>query len=311
MKLSRVFLALGALAFLSAAAPAQNRSIQWGQDVEAAIKQAKTSKLPMMFYIISRSDDRPEDVERDQIRAFGDPMVFELSKRYVCCKMSRSRYKDQLQKWGKGAGTNLELVFATADGEMLGDLSPGGVAQPQSLATKMAMVSRVYRDRLFDKEVRPVFEKEAATPQETAKALDLISNMLITSADKSVVALAERTQDAGLRGKCHQTLGVLSTRDAVEALLKAAATDKSANDALAKCTPEAADWLSDKLGGEDAVTHRLAYAALCKICKLKDGKNDKFWDGTNEKVKKDEIARVTKIAKSGAEKWRERVGQYR
>src|SRR5262245_13135806 len=92
------FLALAAadaVAQYSGPAKTGGATIKWSQDVAQAVEQARKTRLPLMFWVIGSSNDRAEmdDVERDQVRAFGNPQVLELSKRFICCKMSRTRHK--------------------------------------------------------------------------------------------------------------------------------------------------------------------------------------------------------------------------
>lgn len=286
--------------------------IKWGLDFEKGVQEAKRTKLPLMVWIVSRSDDRPEDTERDQKRAFQDAVVVELSKRYIPVQMSRSRYKDLLTKWGLGQGANLEIVFVTPDGDKIDQLGAGGVANASSLAQKMSLVFRKYRTELFDKEVKPVLENDEAKPAEIKTALAMVEKFLMTSGDQAIIHLLSRANigDA-IVSEALGVLAALSTRAAGAELFTRAQTDKKAADLLGKCTPAVAESLIDYLTLDDQAKMIVAYDAIGKICKIRDAKKDKFWDGKNTKLKEDELKRVADIARRKARDWRERYEEYR
>lgn len=301
----RTIIGLCVLLLACPAALAQSASIRWGQDVRAAIEQAEKSDLPLMFWIIGSSSDRAEmeDTERDQIRAFGNRQVVELSKRFVCCKMSMSQHRKDVQKW---QALNFEIVFATANGDKIDSMPAGGATNADTLAQKMRMVSASFAQTIYDRDIKPVLENDKATPKELRAALDSINKLDIRSADSDVLALLRREGvDPAVASRCIEVLGGLATRPAVEELFERAATDKKAADSLKKSPPVAAGLLVEHLTGNEPAKRLLAYELITAICKIKDAKQDAFWNGTNEKIKTDEINRVKKIAEKAADKWRE------
>jgi len=291
---------------------AQNKSIQWQQDAQKAIEQAKKAKRPLMVWITSRSDDRPEDTEQAQKRAFMNATVFEVSQRFVCLQISRSRYKDLLEKWQMPPSANLDIIWVTPDGAKIDQISPSGAALPESLIQKMVLVFRAYRAQLFDKELRASLTDEKAKAGDVKTALDLVEQMWITQADDSLINLAKRTTlDEPTRTRAFGVLASLSTKSAVNYLLEASEKSKPAADALNKGTPAGAGHLLDAMAGEDKAKAIRAYTAICRMCKISDAKPEKFWDSDNAKIKSDEQDRVKKLAEKAAEAWEKKVGQYR
>lgn len=306
------------LAFLLVLAGVQadglaQQSIPWGRDARQAVEQAKAADRPIMFYIVSREGDRPDEIETSQKQAFRDARVIELSKRFVCSQLQRSRYPDLLEKWNLPPRINLEILFVTPEGEPIGGtLSPSGVANADSLAQKMVMAFNEFRRQVFEKKLRKPLEDENTAPKDIQAALAKVSELLILSADATVLRLAQRENlDAKTRDKALDVLADLSTPAAVEALFKLALEDAKVEKALARCTPEAAETLLKHLGSAEAREHAVAYAAIVKVCKISDGKPARFWEGKNETIKKNEIERVKKIAETKAARWKETYGKYR
>lgn len=287
--------------------------IHWGQDVPQAIEQARKSRLPLMFWVIGSSSDRAEaeDTERDQIRAFSHRDVVEQSRRFICCKMPKTRYKNELARWGL-VNPNLDIVFVAPDGNKIDELNATAAKNPESLAQKMALVFRSFRQDIYDKDVKPVLQNPEASAKELRTALGKVGELGIVSADKDVLDLLKREGlDAGITAQCLDVLSKLATRPAVEELFARAANDKKADELLRKCPPIAAGYLLEHLGGADAARHVLAYDVICAVCKIKDAKKPAFWSGSNERIKNDEIKRVRKIAEQQAQRWRDRNEPYR
>lgn len=289
--------------------------LKWGQDLAQAAEQAKKSRLPLMLWIHggpSDRDDAYDDLERDQNKAFGDERVQELSKRFVLCKVSRSRYRKELEKWGVREKANLDLVFVTPGGEQLDTLAPGGVASKDSLAQKMALVFNKHRLKIYDEEVKPKLEDEKAAAKDVLAALTTVSEFVIRTADPAVIKLLERgSGDAAVTKRAYDTLAVLSTREGIAAVFERAANDKRAADVLDNFTPGAAEYLVEHLDGQDDAKFLLAYRTVTRICKVQNVKNDKFWEGKNDKVKADEVKRVKDLVQKAARRWKERYDEYR
>jgi hypothetical protein len=302
-----------AVLLLVARASAQPaNTIQWSLKVEETVARAKQTRQPLMFWVLGRSDSRDDRVERDQKRAFGDPLVLELSSRFATAQLSRSRYSDLLEQWDLPRTTNLEIVFVTPDGDKIDTLAPQGVRDPEVLARKMTLVYRHYRAVMFEQELKPKLEDQTTSDEELTRALKLIGQFLILSADQSVAALLEReTLGSGVRAAVYETLAMLSTPASVETVLEHAMDDEQAAAALAHCTPDAAEQMLPRLEDEDPQVRLIVYHAVTQICKLRGVKPDRFWDGRNQVVKRKEIERVRELVSATAERWRQRYAEYR
>ncbi len=292
------------------AEPKAAQPIRWAQDLKESVEQAKKSKLPLMLWVQGSSSDRNEmdKLERDQQRVFAMARVVEAAKRFVPVKISRARYKKELQEWGIGERVNLDLVFITADGEKLGELSAGGVANADSLIQKLGLVFGEYRNKIYEKSVKPDLQNEKATAKQQLAALDTVIDYRIASADRDILALLKRGGlDGPVTQKCYAALAKISSKDAVAELFDRAANDKRAAEALDDCNAGGADailpFLDEQQDGEKFVR---AYKVICKICKIGNAKNDKFWSGKNEKVKLDEVKRVKDRATKAVADWKEK-----
>jgi len=294
------------------AAAQQDAAIHWSLNVEEAVGQAQRTKRPLMFWVLGRSDSRDDRLERDQKRAFQDPLTVELSRRFVTVRLSRSRYRDLLEKWNLSPKTNLEIVFVTPAGEKIDTLAPQGVANADALARKMTLVFQHYRRRLFEQEIRPKLGDEETAEPELRSALALIAEFLILSADQGVIKLLERGPlSASLRNEVYDTLAALSTPASVKALLERPTEDESAAAALARCTPDAAEQMLPALEGEDPERRLRVYHAVTRICRIHAVKPDRFWQGRIESLKRNELERVRRIVTATAGRWRERYAEYR
>jgi hypothetical protein len=284
--------------------------IRWGLNVEEAVKEAQKSDRVAMFWITRAGegqDNNDQNMERDQKRSFADPRVLELARRFVCCKMSASRYRKELQQWGVRAGASFDVIFVSPSGDFLGEINPTGAARPESMAQKMAEIQKAFRDKIFQKEIKPVLDNAKSDAKALAAALDRIGDLEILTADEAVVGVLKKEGVAEtVSAKAIQVLGQLSTKAAADELFARAANDKRAMAALEKCNPGVVDALLKHLDGEDREKLALAYAALCKICKIGSAKPDRFWEGNLTKVKEDELRRVKDLAKKAAARWTDR-----
>ncbi|MFN0135975.1 MAG: hypothetical protein ACKVS9_07625 [Phycisphaerae bacterium] len=309
-----VLVSFAALCCLALAVPAsaQSKSVQWGLDMKKGIAEAQKSKKPMMVWIIGSSDDRANDAEREQKKSFANPLIVELSKRFVCVRLSRTNNMELLKQWNLPPATNLDIVFVTPAGDKIDTISAVGSTLPESLAQKMSLVFRSHRSRLFNDEIKAVLADTSAKPVDLKNALQTIEDLIIDTADSSVVELCKRDGlDDPTLIRSYAVLAELSTSPAIKFLVDAAATDKRAADALAKATPGGAEVLLEFFDGTDTDKRLLAYTAAAKICKIKDPKPEGFWKNPNEKIKTDELARVRKAVESKAKTWRDTIGQYR
>ncbi len=297
------------LVTLTASSAWAGPGIRWSLQIEQGVQYAKKTNKPIMFYVKGSSggDDDIEDYERDHKHAFSDPVVYALSKNFVCLQLSRSRYRKQLEDWQISLRTNLDIVFAEPDGAKMDQISASAVASPSTLADKMRQVRRRWSDQLYNAEVRPVFEKEKPTPKELQDALGIVIEFGMTFADQSVISLLASDPDKRTITKCLDALAAISSEAAVAALVeRSAGGDKLADKALAKCTPAAVEFLLPHVGGDDATVHLIAYRAVAKICRIKGAKTDRFWSGPNLAVRRKEIERVHGLAERYAKRWKDR-----
>jgi hypothetical protein len=65
------------------------------------------------------------------------------------------------------------------------------------------------------------------------------------------------------------------------------------------------------LEDEDPVVQLAVYHAVTRICRLRNVKPDRFWEGRNQYVKRKEIDRVRSLVSAAAERWRERYAEHR
>lgn len=282
--------------------------IRWSLQIEQGVAYAKKTNKPIMFYVKGSSggDDDIEDYERDHKHSFSDPVVYDLSKDFVCLQLSRSRYRSLLEQWQMSPRTNLDIVFTDPTGKKLDMIAGSAITNPASLASKMRQVRRHWADQLFNDQVRPVLQKEAATPKELQDALDLIIEYGMTSADQAVIKLLDGKLDPRTAAKGMDALAAISSKDAVTALVdRAKAGDKLAEKALGDCTPDAVQYLLPFLGGDDPALHLIAYHAITKICKIQGPKSDRFWSGPNVNARQKEIDRVRELADRYVKRWKE------
>lgn len=294
------------------AAQAQERMLRWRTDVENAISEAKKRNMPLMFYITRASDSRDQDIERDQKRSFQDPRVFEMSRKFICVQMSRSQYKDQIEKWGIRSNMQLYVVYCQPDGTKIDWQDPLGVATPQGFAEKMARVFAVHRKAVYETDVKPKLVEEKAPAADLKAALETVRQLNVLDADADVAKLLTRKDlDDKTRTDVYDTLAALSTKLAVDALLaEVKAADDPAAKALQETTPGAAPLLLPSLDKEGP-QQVAAYNAVVKTCKIKNPKPPRFWEGKNERVKREELERVKKQAEQVARRWKEQYEPYR
>lgn len=302
--MGRTWVLFAVLAMAGGAAAQSGRSIQWMQDVQEGVSIARKTKRPLAFYVIGRTKDRP-NVEDEHRRSFQDRTVVRLARYFVTVRLLRSQHLDLVRQWrGVGENANLDIVFTRPDGQELGSISSGGAAQPDSLAQAMHNALMAYRKQLYDEELRTRLEDEKTPAAELREALKLVGELLVFDADQSLARLVQRESlDPGLRKQVYDVLAELSTPVAVQALRERALTDAAAADALGRCTPAAAERLLEDLDSQEPGRHLLAYKAVTKICRIRSVKPDRFWEGANEKLRREEIQRVRELVSAAAKRW--------
>lgn len=282
------------------------QTIQWRTDVPAAVATAKNKSLPLMFYVLGKNEDRDNNLDNAQKKAFTDPKVLQLSRRFVTVRLSRSANRDVLQELRLPATMTQEIAFATPDGKVIDRISPSGVADPKTLADKMRMVFDSYRRDLFTREIQPELDKPDADPQRLLAGLGAIRDLNIVSADAALIRLTEREKlDNKVRFETYEVLAALSTKPAVEKLFELAKAEKPrAAEALGKITPAGAEILADKLVEDDGTVQIVAYDAICKACGIRQRRATKWWERAENRLKLEELEKTKQAAKEAAERWR-------
>jgi hypothetical protein len=301
---------------LSAGAAAQGqRPIQWIANTQEGVAQAKRTGLPIIFYVTGSGRRDDSDLEQAQRRAFRDPLVRGIAEeRFVPIRLPRSNEnRNMLEQMGAPAATGLYLACATPDGKLIGTIPPDQVADARVLARQMTAMFRKYRVDMFQRELKPKLEDEAARPGDIVKALKVIEKFLILEADESVAKLLERGQlSKALQKQVYDVLAELSTPKSVDTLLEAALQDKLAATALARCTPAGAEQMLPALDlGQPQEKFLVVYEAVTKICKIKATKPPGFWSGPNARLIAEEIERVKAEVGKTAKRWRDRHEAYR
>lgn len=298
---------------LAPAVLAQNQSIRWQNQAEPAVQEAKKTKKPILFYVVSRGNDRNEKTERLHRRSWQDPLVIELARNYVCVELSRSRYRNLLEQWAVADSINQEIVVTNPDGEKLGQISDSEIGDPKLFAKSMAEHLKRYRNDLYNKEIKEKLEDPKATPAQQTSALKMVEDMNIAAADNAVVALAKREDvNPAVQKKALDTLVALSTEPAVEYLIELAKSDpKKYGPLLAKCNAGGIDAMLKHLDDEPLELYIALYNALARISKLPGPKPEAFWSGPNEAPMREELERLRKQAEKASENWRTNVAPYR
>jgi hypothetical protein len=301
-----------ALALVCVAIPVfgQESPIPWRTDPQQAVREAQASKRPLMVYVLASTKDRDNDVEREQKQALSSPRVLRLAQRFVPLRLSRSMHRDLLKGFGLPESANMMMSFVTPNGEVLGTLGAGGVAQVDSLAQKLAGAFDVYTKQLLDTEVKPKLANPEAKPAELKQALGLVQEFSIAAADEELIKLLERPRlDSSVRVMVCDTLAGLSTKTAINNLLELyRGGDASAAKALEKCTPAGAELLLSELNAEAEPFDYSLYKAVTQSCGIRNIKPARFFEKGSAKLKEQELDRIRKLVHDAAQRWKEAQG---
>lgn len=295
------------------------KGIDWSRNVEASIAESKRTLKPLMMFVEGSIDERDDRTSDERRKAFMDPRVLYVTQRYIPVRADRSvsKYRGMFDKLGVDVNANLMIVFVSPKGDKLDDFY--ALHQADSFAQKMTLVYRVYRKKVLEDDLAPVFNDEKASAADLKKALGIVESLAVLEADQLVIKTLDRRnvgEDVAEKGIA--ALGAISTTPAVERLLNEAAgasvkRARLAADALERCTPAAAEDVLVKALDETKIDARFvaAYKAIARITKLSNAKPDKFWEGDNEKVKRDEIRRTADHVEKRAADWRRKFDEYR
>lgn len=307
----------GLIAFVALCVPltfAQNGGINWGANPQQGIALAQRNLKPIMFYVVAGTSSQCPDIIRDQRAAFADPLVLELAGRFVPIRLTGSVCQQELARWGLPTSSSLMLVFTKPDGTRLGELSQGSTCNPASVASAMSSNFDKFRKDLFDTELKPRLESERIKDADVRKVLQIINSYAVVSADAALIEFVARSDiSPALEIAAYESLAILSTPTAVDALWQVAGDNPKIAKLLEKGTPEAAAQLLKhmKLNDSDPARFQLAYDAVTRICKIKGAKPAQFWATANSTSKNKEIKRVSDAVRSAAKRWKETNAKYR
>ena len=303
--------------------------IQWISNAQQGVDLAQSTDRPLLFYIppsrelhgIIFGNDVVDvfgtfttDINNAQNIAFRDPIVRAFAEdRFVGVRLQRTTDTlPMLAAAGLPTTYGSFLAGFTPDGKYIGWVSPSDAADPRILAEQLAGLYRRYRFDLYRHNVRPVLENEAATPSELEHALRTVREFIIMSADQDVVALLDRPGlNQHVRKQVFDTLAVLSTPDAVDALVKVAGTDQQAADALNQLTLPATDYMLSIVDVNNPAQVAAVYSAAAKAAGIDDQKSRRFWSQADRAARTRELERVSAVLKPKAEEWQTVIGVLR
>lgn len=299
----RIALLLGG--YVVAVAAAQ-QGVNWITDPTRAVQTAKQANRPIMAWVRDSSEDRADDLERDQKRAFQNPMVLKQMRRFVTLRLSQTVNRNVLPQFGFNERANMELSFVAPDGTVLDRMAGGMVANPEALASKLRQVFRAYGTKVYEADVKPVLAKEDAEPKVLKTALDQVGEFEMQVADKDVAALLDReTLPKNLRKDVIDTLTQLSTQVAVDKLLELArADDPLAEKALLRCTPAAAALMLAEVKPDAEPFDYLVYSTAGKICRVPKILPVKVMEKFTVDKRTQEVERVKKTVDEVAARWK-------
>jgi hypothetical protein len=303
--LARNFIALVLLA--AAGALAQGQLIEWRNDPQQAVAEARKTLRPLMVYVLGSTKDRDAKQERGQKRAFDDPRVVRLSTRFVPLKLSRSQHANVLKDFFLPESASMMMSFVSPDGQKLDDLGANGIEKVDSLLAKMNGALKAHANRVYETTVKPKLTDAEATPADLKEAVRLVEQFEMDMADKDLVAVLDRTGlDQQLKAQIYDALAGLSTKTAVDKLLELSHSENpQAAKALEKCTPAGADILMGTLTADADPFDYTVYKVVTKICGIREVKPAKFFENTKGTLKEQELARVRKLVTAAAQRWKE------
>lgn len=294
------------LVLSSARAAAQSGAIPWRTDPKTAVAEAQRLNQPLMVWVRDSSDDRGDDLERDQKRAFRDPRVLRRMARFVPLRLSQTLNRDVLDQFGLRQTSDLEVSFVAPDGALLGRVAGGDAAAPDVLIAQMSRAFQAFTARLFETSLHPQLRDKDASAADRQQALKTIATLRITAAEPAVLELlgGERVEPA-VRKQAYAALAALSTKTSLESLVKLTrGGDAAAADALGDCTPVGAELLLAELKLDPPPFPYVIYRAVAKVCRIPKPKPEKFFDNAKPRLVEEELARITKLVQEAARTWK-------
>lgn len=304
----RALLVLGVLNATAAALGQSQNQIQWRRDPQQAVQEAQAKQMPLVVYCLGTRDDRDNSLEQAQRRALADPRVLQLLQQYIPLRLSRSRDRAVLSDFGLPPSANMMMSFVAPDGHVLGQLSANGVAQPDSLRQKLALVFGDYLKYVYQKDFQPIITDKDAKDPDLLKALEVVRKYRIAIAEKDVTELLkrERLKDT-VKRQAYRALAAISSQSAVKLVVEQAwVGDELAAAVLDEFTPGGAEFMMEYLKRDNEFFPYPLYKAIATIVKLDRVKPEGFFEKAEARLIKDEVDRLDKRVTTVAKEWKER-----
>lgn len=209
---------IAAVCALAGAADAQQTKeprggkIEWRQDMEEALQDAKRAARPCLLYFTAEAES---DLQLDAA-AFSDEAVVRASKRFVrimvCCPKGATEPTQLMTKYGAESGPT--IVYLDAKGVVIGRLT--GLQRPQDVEESMRRIAARAIPGLLLAELVAGFGREGARIRRTIERLgdddiqvrDRASAELkrLKEALDAALQLAELSDDAEIRARASSLL---------------------------------------------------------------------------------------------------------
>lgn len=284
---------------------AQQTPIRWFDQPRPAVAEAQRSVRPLIVYVLAGTKDRDNDIERDHRAALNSPEVLRVAQYFVPLRLSRSAHRDVLADFGLRESSNMEMSFVAPNGEILGRAGVTTISRPEALAKQLAQAFAAFRDKLYEADIKPVLTKADAKPAELKLALERVANMRLTMAEADVLALLQRENlIPAVRQDVLETLAVLSTPEAIKALLQLPADDRQVTRALAKTTPVGAEHMLEGLRADAPQFDYALYETIAKVSNLPSPKPARYFENAELRMKEEEVERLRNHVRRAAERWK-------
>lgn len=290
------------------------RPVQWISSPQRGVAQARKTFRPVLFYVPGDDGGGDNDMEDAQRIALRDSVVREIiESRFVPVRLNRSNAAKQiLQEIGAPTNYGNYLAVVSPNGKLIRQIPPRDVAGVDPLKRTLTNVFRQYRNEFYKEQIQAVLKAEKLDKSKILVALDQIQEFIITDADADVAALFEHEKlNPRIEREICDTLAVLSTPKAVEALVDQLGKVRYAEKALEKCTTGAAQHLLGMLKTKEGAVRPDVYQAIVEICNIDDGKPSRYWQSAPKDRQQEEIQRITEIAQKKATRWNQTIGELR
>lgn len=288
------------------------RTIDWDTRASTALAKARRSDQPIMFWCFGRRRDRNQELEDDQVRAFTDERVLELSERFVNCRMNVDAEVDFLEsiEMQPGPHLNQTVFFTDPNGVQLSTLNARQVAQPAVLARAMEQARDTYHDRVLAR-LMPVFENENATSEQLGAVVKTVADMGIEKAEAPVIALLEREKlDEGLRRDIYKLLGEFGTAEGARALFyeivkQERQLSRYAERELDDMPLTTVESIFEFLGADDQKVKFTAYEVITDIARVRRARSTNVLEKMSAAEVEEEFRRAFDEAREAVQEYRQ------